>query len=134
MQSQKMAPDLIMSAEFTKKINYLNNIKKHNICIATTGLHNSIGGKFAEYVAASRSIITEPLHYQPAGDFEENKNYLTFSTIDSLIEKIHLLLQNTELMKEIMTSNYQYYTQYLSPDKLVLNTLLTVIEATEYKV
>ncbi|MEY8848965.1 hypothetical protein AB9K26_09125 [Psychroserpens sp. XS_ASV72] len=124
--SQKVANDILVPLKITKKENFLNAIKEHNICIATTGLHNSIGWKFAEYTAASRAIISEPLHYELPGGFKENKNYLSFNTTDELISNIHDLLTNTDKMKSMMVENHRYYTNYVDSEKMILNTLLKV--------
>ena len=126
--SIQTSKDLVISDSLTNRKTFLNAVKEHNICIATTGIHNSIGWKFAEYVAASRAIISEPLFYEPCGDFGNDKNYLIFNNADELLSKVHFLLKNNEAVSEMMKSNFQYYNNYLRPDKLVLNTLLKIYE------
>jgi hypothetical protein len=123
----KNYPELIMTGNLTSKANYLEAVKKHAICIATTGLHNSIGWKMAEYVAASRSIVSEPLHFNIPGNFSEGQHYLEFETADQLIEKIGLLRDNEELMLGMMKDNFYYYNNFVKPENLVLNTLITVL-------
>lgn len=125
----KYAKELILPQSFTKKENFLKAVKSHNICVASTGLHQSIGWKFGEYVAASRAIVSEPLHYVLPGEFVENKNYLTFDNTAQLLEKINDLLDNHSKMKEMMEQNANYYKHYVRPDVLVWNTLLKVIES-----
>lgn len=124
--SQQIAKDILVPFKITKKQNFLNAIKTHNICIATTGLHNSTGWKFAEYTAASRAIISEPLHYGLPGDFKEHKNYLSFNNTDELISNIHSLLNNPVKMQDMMVENFRYYTNYVDSEKMILNTLLKV--------
>ena len=124
--STKYYPDLIIPPNLTKRKIFLDTIKQSNICIATTGLHNSIGWKFGEYVAASRAIISEPLHYEIPGNFEKNKNYLSFTNDTELISNIYLLMNNRDLILDMMTNNFQYYNNFVRPDNLVLNTILTV--------
>lgn len=85
--SLKIANDIIAPNEVVEKLNYMQLIKGNYVCIANRGLHNSIGWKFGEYIAASRAIITEPLAYNVVGDFKENKNYLTFNSTDDLLKK-----------------------------------------------
>lgn len=124
--SLKNAKDLIMNSSLTKKNTFINTIKESNICISTAGLHDSIGAKFGEYVSASRAIISEPLKYEPPGDFAENKNYLIFHNEDELLTQIHYLLKNRDILIDMMNHNFNYYHNYLRSDKLVLNTLLKV--------
>jgi hypothetical protein len=118
--------ELIAPSEATNKENYLNIIKQSDICIATTGLHNSIGWKFAEYVAAARGIISEKLHYQLPGNFTSPTHYLEFETVDQLIANIYQLVENPDILRAMMQNNYNYYNLFVRPDNLVLNTLLTV--------
>lgn len=125
--SRKLAPELIISPSVTKRENYLKLIQNHNICIATKGLHNSIGWRFAEYVAASRAIITEPLDYLLPGSFKNKINYLEFVNEDELITNMHLLNKDNELTIKMMNRNYNYYNNYVRSDKLVLNALLNLL-------
>ena len=124
--SQRIAKDILVPFKITKKQNFLNAIKAHNICIATTGLHNSTGWKFAEYTAASRAIISEPLHYDLPGNFEKHKNYLSFSNTEELIANIHSLLNDKVKMQDMMFENYKYYNNYVDSEKMILNTLLKI--------
>jgi hypothetical protein len=124
--SKSIAPDALVPSEITKKQNFLDAIKTHNICIASTGLHDSIGSKFGEYTAASRAIITEPLNYELPGDFKEKQNYLSFSNTDELISNIHSLLSDPTKMQNMMFNNFRYYNNYVSSEKMVLNSLLAI--------
>ena len=119
--------DLLLPRLLTSRKSFLDLIKKSNICIATTGLHKSIGWKFGEYVAASRAIVSEPLNYRIPGAFTPNKNYLEFNNGQELIERISFLLDNKQVLQEMMWNNYDYYQKYLRPDIMILHTLLKVL-------
>ncbi|HVX52224.1 MAG TPA: hypothetical protein VHB48_18840 [Chitinophagaceae bacterium] len=123
-------PSLVLPEELTRKEQYLQAIKNHTICIATTGLHHSIGWKFAEYVAASRAIVTEPLQFELPGNFGEAVNYLSFKGTENLIEQIDFLLTNRSFTRQMMQNNFQYYNNYVNPERLVLNTLLKIADET----
>lgn len=127
--SMRHSKGLIMPLSITKRETFLKTIKESNICIATSGLHNSIGGKFGEYVAASRGILSEPLKYELPGNFEPNKNYFEFKDNNELINNIRELLNGRDRLSEMMYSNFQYYNNYLRSDVLVLNTLLKVSQS-----
>ena len=109
----------------------MNIVKSSDICIATTGLHKSIGWKFGEYVAASRAIVTEKLHYEIPGDFKSGINYLEFSSEDELVHSIKKLIEDKCLRYEMMKNNHNYYLEYVRPDKLIMNTLTQVIQESE---
>lgn len=121
--ARKIAPHLIAPQSLTSKQGFINLIKSCPICVATTGLHNSIGWKFAEYIAASRAIITEKLNYILPGEFEVGQNYLEFSTAGELVRQIDFLSDNPVVINDMMWENYSYYNSYLRPDNLILNTL-----------
>lgn len=124
--SRSVAKEFLVSDEITNKGNFINNIKSHNICIATSGLHNSIGWKFAEYVAASRAIVSEPLNFEVPGNFRDKNNYLTFNSPSELIDCINQLIIEKNTIQSMMYENYRYYNNYLNSEKLILNTLLKI--------
>ena len=126
--SNKHAKDLVVPRSLTNRGNYNNLLKSSDICIATTGLHNSTGWKFGEYVAASRAIISEPLEYDVPGNFSCNKNYLTFENENELVTNLNYLLKESDELYEMMRNNFHYYNNYLSPDKLILNTILKIYQ------
>lgn len=117
---------IINDKKITDRDGYLKLMKSCDICIATTGLHESIGWKFAEYVAASKSIISERLNYELPGEFKEGENYLSFNTVEECIKNIDILINDKEKRLKIMNNNFNYYNEYVKPDKLVLNSLKQV--------
>jgi hypothetical protein len=124
----KMYHDVLLDkAENGIKKNYLNILDNFPICIATTGLHGSIGWKFAEYVSFAKAIISEKLKYEVPGNFTPGKNYLEFSTPEECVEKSITLLTNKKLRKEMMIRNAIYYQYYVRPDMLVFNAISTAM-------
>ncbi|EPB8187119.1 TPA: hypothetical protein ACY4RU_001637 [Clostridium perfringens] len=126
--SFKNYPEYIVDDKYKIKEEFLKIVKESDICIATTGLHGSTGWKFAEYVAASRAVVSERLNYDLPGNFSKDNNYLEFDDVDSLINKIYLLKNNKYIRSRIMKNNYIYYNSYLNPEKLILNTLIYCLE------
>ncbi len=124
--SRELAPDLIVSNKYTKRKNYLALMKNSDICIASTGLHGSIGWKTAEYVAAGKAIVSEPFNYKVTGDFIPGENYLEFSGIDQCLYAVDRLASSPEKLYEMKKKNHEYYKRYLSPCELVKRSLETV--------
>lgn len=122
-EAEELCPDLIVNKVYTQKYNYLKQMKKCDICIATSGLHGSIGWKLAEYVMASKVIISEPLNYYVPYGFEKNKNYLEFSSVEECIQIIDSLLLNRNQMIEIMNNNHIYYQQALNAQMLMMKII-----------
>lgn len=114
---------LLPDARMAKKKAYINTLREYPICIASTGLFNSIGWKMAEYVAFSKAIVSEPLYFEVPGDFRKDKNYLEFTTAEQCVNQTLLLLNDQQKRAEIMENNNRYYNEYLSPDKLIWRTL-----------
>lgn len=115
--------DLMLSKNFTQREIYIDRMKKSDICIGTTGLHMSIGGKTGEYVAAARAIVHEKFYYTVTGDFREGKNYLGFTDADQCINNVYKLIENPDLIYDMEKNNYEYYKKYLEPCQLITNTL-----------
>ena len=124
--AKKNYPSMLMPGSLTNKAGFLQTVKDHSICITTTGLHNSIGWKLAEYVAASRAIVTEPLNFGLPGNFSRGSNYFEFETPEELLTQVNLLLSNPDQIIATMNNNYYYYNNFVRPERLILNTLFTI--------
>ena len=120
---------LLPDGNLSNKQKYLEILKDFPICITTTGLNRSIGWKLGEYVALSKAIITEPLHFQVTGNFANEINYLEFFSPEELINTATRLIEDENLRSEMMINNYRYYQSYLKPDSLILNSLSIVFKA-----
>jgi hypothetical protein len=118
---------LLPDNKLSQKKNYMELLREFPICIATTGLHGSIGWKLAEYVSYSKAIVTERLNYQVPGHFQKELNYLDFVSPEDCVESAVRLFHNYNLRCQFMINNYRYYYSYLRPDSLVLNTLAIAI-------
>ena len=121
--AREMAPELIQPEKYTERRKYLKLVHSCDICIGSMGLHESIGWKTAEYIAAAKAIVNETFHYSVTGDFEEGKHYLAFSTAEECIEAVRILVENTEKRLEMQVANAKYYQEYLKPEVLVKHTL-----------
>lgn len=124
--SQKMAPDLIMPDRYTKRRNYIELLHSCDICIGSMGLHESIGWKTGEYVAAAKAIVNETFRYSVPGDFLPGKNYLEYSTAQECLAAVQKLVEDPQLLFKMKTANEEYYRKYLRPDALIANTLKIV--------
>ena len=125
--TRKYREFLVAEPRVTGKKRYLETLKSYPICIATTGLHGSIGWKFAEYIALSKAIVSEKLNYEVTGDLREGRNYLEFSTPEQCAERCTRLIEHRATRNALMLNNALYYQSHLRPDALVLNSLLKVL-------
>ncbi|NQX60387.1 glycosyltransferase family 1 protein [Paenibacillus qinlingensis] len=123
--ARKHYPDCLLDESVTVRTNFMRLVKEADICLSTMGLFESNGWKLAEYVAASKAIVSERLRYT-VPDFVPNKHYLAFTSVDECLEQTVKLASNKELMLQMKKNNHDYYQQYLRPDKLILRSLLTM--------
>ena len=117
---------LLPDGNFSNKRKYLEILKEFPVCIATTGLNGSNGWKLGEYVAFSKAIVTEPLQFQVTGDFNNETNYLKFTTLEEAVKSVAQLFEDKNLRLEMMMNNFRYYQTFVKPDALVLNSLRIV--------
>lgn len=122
----KVCKDLIMPRWYTIRNHYLDVMKLSDICIGSMGLHESIGWKTGEYIAASRAIVNEKLHYEVVGPFAEGKNYLSFESVEQCLQHVSFLLDHPEIVYSMKKENERYYKEYLRPDKLVLHAIKSI--------
>lgn len=126
--TRKNYRDCIVPKYMTNKNDYLKHMHSASICIATSGLEKSIGWKFAEYVAASKAIVTERLHFELPGLFVEGKNYLEFTSYDECVSSINKLIEDRHLRYTMMQANHEYYQSYVKPINIIFNTLIQIMK------
>lgn|SRR5882724_457537 len=114
---------LLPSDQSSAQVNYIRLLSLYPICVATTGLHRSIGWKLGEYVAFSRAIVTERLYSEVPGDFQSGLNYLEFGAPEFCLNAVHRLLSDPDLRLRMMQANHEYYLAYLKPDVMIRRTL-----------
>lgn len=111
----------------SRKRNYLRLLRDFPIVIATTGLHESIGWKWGEYLSMSKAIVSERLHYDVPGDLKEGVNYLVFDSVDEGVKKAKILLENKDIRNSMMSQNFNYYHAYLQPEVIIWNTIMIAL-------
>lgn len=121
--AREHCPELIIPKYMTGKRFYLRRMKQTEICIASTGLHESIGWKLAEYVAAGRAIVSEPLRYEVPGGFASGQNYLEYTTPEECIAQVEALLKAPAALQTMAQNNAAYYREWLRPDQQVRHAL-----------
>lgn len=121
--SRAYCPDLVISTQNTSRNNYFNLIRECPIGVTSNGLHQSIGWKMGEYLAASRAIICERPYFLFPPHFLEGKNYLGFSTPEELVIQVDNLLSKPDKLSAMMQENQNYYQEYQRPDRLVWHIL-----------
>ena len=118
---------LLDDPALASKRRYLDLLASYPICVATTGLHGSIGWKFGEYVAFSKAVVSERLLYSVPGNLIAGRHYLEFRTPEECVDAAVTLFKDDELRRNMMQANHEYYEGYLRPDRIVARTLEAAI-------
>ena len=127
--SKRQAPDCLLPSENqSDKHRFLERVRRAGVCVATTGLHGSIGWKMAEYVAASKAIVSEPLLRTLPGSFSPGVNYLEFTSPEGFVKVTERLLADPELRSAMNRANWDYYQSWVRPSALVLKTIGVVLD------
>ncbi len=124
--SLQMCPDIVLDDSLTDRKAYVGCMKQSHICIGSIGLHESIGWKTGEYVAASRAIVNERFHYE-VPEFIEGRNYIPFETEEECLSAVDYLWEHPDEVIKMQYENQQYYEKFLRPDKLIENALNMVL-------
>ena len=125
--ARELCPDLILPHRVTERGNYRKLIRRSKVCVTTTGLWGSTGGRFTEFVSAGKAIVSSPLCHALPGEFAEGKNYLAFTRKEDFFAQCERLLTDAEEAKQMSMNNAWYHRHYVRPDMLVLNTLKTIL-------
>jgi hypothetical protein len=119
-QALEEYPDCVVDAGVsTRRSDYLRRLRAYPICVATTGLYGSIGWKFAEYVALSKAIVSEPLQYGLPGPIAAGENFLEFRTPDECVAAVGALMRDREARLRMMQANRRYHLEYGTPQAIV---------------
>jgi len=121
--ARETAPEWIIPPKLTRREIYLKTMQECDIAIGSMGLHESIGWKTGEYVAAGKAIVNERFHYEVPGNFAAGRNYLPFDNAIECVAAVEYLLEDPMRIEQMKACNREYYNEYLSPDKMIERTL-----------
>jgi len=118
-------PDVVVDQRLTERPYYINEVKQHSICIATRGLHGSIGWKFGEYLALSRAIVAEKFDCTFPVPIKDGRHYLNYSSPSDCLDRVFRLRGDQEALVRISEENAKLYSTFLNPASLVARSLKT---------
>ena len=125
-QAVRSCGGLIVGISATKRTHYLRAMHTADICVGSIGLHDSIGWKTGEYVAASKAIVNERFHFQVPGNFQEDVNYLPFVDVEECLAQVERLMRDPGRVHEMGVANQVYYQNWGRPDRMMGNALSQV--------
>ena len=113
-------PDCVVAEGMsTRRRDYLRRVREYAVCVATNGLWDSIGWKFAEYMALGKAIVCEPMKFEVPGGLAPGRNFLEFSTPQDCAARVAGLLECREARRRMNEANAAYFREFASPDAVV---------------
>ena len=120
--TSKRYPELLTNCD-TRQAEYFDLVKKCQIAVFTRGIRQSTGWRYAELLAMSRCIVSEPLAYELPAPLLEGLNCLYFSNPDECLAACYQILGNPTLAEQMRTANHEYFERNVRPSSLIRNTL-----------
>ena len=109
--AQKLCPDLITDQP-CRQPQYIKWAKRHLIGIYTRGLFGSIGFKMAEYLAASKCIISEPVDNLLSAPLD---SMVVYKSNEDCLAACDRFLSDTSLAQLHRQQSWNYYENHVSP-------------------
>lgn len=100
---------------------YLGLVRESAIAVSTAGLQGSNPWKLSEYLASSRAIVTEPLHYQLPERLDAAAKF--FDHPQRCVDRCIELLDSPDHRTELQEHARSYWLQNARPDRLFLRRL-----------
>jgi hypothetical protein len=123
-------PDCVVAESMsTRKRDYLRRLRDYSVCVATNGLWDSIGWKFAEYLALGKAIVCEPLKFEVPGGLAAGRNFMEFTTPEDCAARVAGLLEGQEARRRMMAANAAYFREFASPQAVVGRVLYAALSA-----
>jgi hypothetical protein len=122
-------PDCVVDADTsTRRRDYLQRLRGYSICVATTGLLDSIGWKFAEYLAFGKAIVCEPMKFELPGPIAAGRNFLEFTTPEACAARVGELLEDGAARERMMADNAAYFAEFGAPGAVVARVLYAALK------
>lgn len=110
--AREMAPDLIVD---TSPGRYLRDLRRCAIAVTTTGLHESTGAKLAEYLAASRCVLSEPVLNALPDPLVEGWHLHTFTSPEQCVAICAGLLADPAKVSAMRHAGWSYFLHSARP-------------------
>jgi len=107
----------------SRPADYINWGKHALIGVNTRGLHHSIAFKLPEYLAASKCVVSSPLHNQLPTPLVAQRHYSEFRTAEECIDACARILDNANIANDMRYEAWRYYQTELKPPVHVRNCL-----------
>ncbi len=119
--AQKLCPELITALP-CRQPQYIRWAKKPALAIYFRGLFDSIGFKMAEYLAASKCIVSEPITNLLPEPITHAKVY---RSVEECLATCDALLSSPKQIREMRLASWEYYRRNVQPLQHMIDLLAT---------
>lgn len=115
-------PDIVIEEDADWR-QHLRTVRTSLICVTTAGLFDSMDWKVAEYLAASRCMVSEQFKMNIPVPLEHGVHLMTFRTPDECVEHCASLLADRRRAQEMRQMGRNFYEEHVKPVSLMRNCL-----------
>src|SRR4051812_32824231 len=89
--------------------------KRSLVGVYSRGLHHSLAFKLAEYLAASKCVVSPPFRNELPAPLVEGANYLQFQSVEQCVAQCQRLLRDADLAAAMRRQNRAYFLREVEP-------------------
>jgi hypothetical protein len=105
----------------THRRDYMELCQRALVCVNSRGLHHSNAFKLAEYLAASKAIVSDALTQELPRPLLPGTHLLQYQDAEECAYRCAQLLADPELVHEMRHANHRYYQSEVEPAAHVFN-------------
>jgi len=113
----------LLSPYSTHPMEYIARGKRALIGIASLACVMTSSMKIAEYLAASRCIVSPPMRNDLPSPLLDGVNFLGYNTVDECVENCARLFDDPAFAQQMRRKNWEYYQAEVAPAQHMMNLL-----------
>jgi hypothetical protein len=125
--SRRRCPKELLFDKVSRRT-FVRMLRGSDILISTLGIGKSTPWKFAEGMAASRCILSEPLFFDVPDTFQIGTHYHEYRSVEDCVEKSYSLLENPDCIRATKYAVWKFYERYGRASALMEGLLRRAVE------
>jgi hypothetical protein len=125
--ARDLANDLLLSSHVTMEEHH-RLLQSKTIGVNCPGLSDSVGWKFAEYLAAGNAIVSQRIEKELLAPIQPDIHYLPYRDPEECVVQCRRLLSDPALAARMGTVNLAYYRRWVDPPSHVMTLLHQAFE------
>jgi hypothetical protein len=117
--SRTFCPDAVVSAHTSRRA-YIRRTQHALVGVFTRGLHDSLGFRLPEYLAAGVCIVSKAIQDVIPAPLAVDVHYKSYQSINECISQCDYLLTHPDEAQRMRIANTKYYVEWCSPKQQML--------------